>query len=115
MANYKLCVLILTLVLAQVALSVSPMPQRGAKVLMLKSLNSQNSNEGKMLNADANELAERGYTYAPGREHDMFLWCRDRTIYGENNYTYMGALNIKSCVDACEKADNDPQRPPKCL
>jgi hypothetical protein len=45
--EHKLCVVMITLVLAEVALSVSPMPQRGSKVLMLKSLNSQNSHKGK--------------------------------------------------------------------
>lgn len=45
--EHKLCVLMITLVLTEVALSVGPMPQRGSKVLMLKSLYSQNSHKEK--------------------------------------------------------------------
>jgi hypothetical protein len=45
--EHKLCVLMIALVLAEVALSVGSMPQLGSKVLILKSLNSQNSHKGK--------------------------------------------------------------------
>jgi hypothetical protein len=105
----------ITLVLAEMALSVGPMPQRGSKVLMLKSLNSQNSHKGKMLNTEAKKLAKRGFKIQNGRQRESWIWCKERLLKNPYNWELIDATSIKACMFECEKPDNDPKRSSRCL